>query len=121
MKAPDRNCMYCDQHMSYAEVWTPPDFGINSYAGEATHIYLCEHCKSQQDYHASTNTLSYHTFRIGKYQLAFFPESDLFRIAYCSGEDAFPECILELNTLPTHLTPKTTTEKDVLDLLGLQS
>jgi hypothetical protein len=105
--------------MSYAEVWTPPDCGPNSYAGTAHYIYLCKPCRSQQDVDISTGKIYYHTFKVGKYQLSFHPESDWwpFSISDCSDEVNGPEQILSLKVLPTEYTPQNTTEERIRTLL----
>jgi hypothetical protein len=115
MKAPDRNCMYCHQRMSYAKVWESPDCGTNCYTGKGHYIYMCECCKSQQDIDIPTGKPIYHTFKVGKYQLSFLPQSKHwpFRIADCSDEDNGPDTILTLDTLSTYLTPQNTTEERV--------
>jgi len=101
--------------MAYAEVWTSPDMDGMGYAGKAHYIYMCESCKSQQDVDISTGKITRHSFHIGKFQLVFRPESEWYKfgIEDCSDEYHGPENILELNLLPTYLTPQNTSEERI--------
>ena len=118
MNAPDRNCMYCHQQMSYSKLWTPPDMGGMGYAGEPTNIYMCGPCKSQQDYHLHTGELTYHNFRVGLYWLQFHPKYNHFQLGKDEPDDiGNTETILWLEFLPVHLTPQNTTEERIKTLL----
>jgi len=106
--------MYCDKHMSYAEVWTPPDMGSCGYAGTAHYIYMCESCKHQEDIDIETGEMTYSSFRVGLYWLQFNHKYNSFKLGEDPPDDiGNTDTILRLNFLPTHLTPQNTTEERI--------
>src|SRR5579885_3390722 len=123
MSAPPRNCIFCQESIPLHETWMPPDLGGMGYAGEPTHIYMCDPCKSQQDYDVKTDQLTYYNFRIGLYRLQFHPNPKnngkykSFRLGKDPPEDiGNTETILHLDFLPDY-TPQNTTEERIQLLL----
>jgi hypothetical protein len=107
MKAPDRNCMYCNQLMEYAE-----DCGTY-------YIYVCKSgCKHQENVDSETGKIIYYNFRVGPYWLKFSPKHNCFFLGKDPPDDiGNTENILTFNFLPTHLTPQNTTEERIKLLL----
>jgi hypothetical protein len=113
MKAPDRDCMYCNQLMSYAEIWTPPDVGMG-YAGEPYYIYMCEPCKSQQDVDIQTGQIMYYNFKVpnSEYGVCFHPKYNSCDIQDYSDKIHGEEVILSFDFMPD-LNPQNTTKERI--------
>jgi hypothetical protein len=110
--------MYCNQLMSYGEVWSLLDVGPHGYAGEEHYIYLCEHCRSQQDVDIPTGQIVYYNFRVGLYHLVFHPKYGYFTLGEGPPEEiGNTDTILEFDFLPKGYTPQNTTIERIKLLL----
>lgn len=121
-----KTCIFCQQPLELYKEWLPPDMGGKGYAGEPTFIYMCEPCKSQQDYHKVTSELTHYNFRVDLYWLRFNPgwgpagswsQYNSFSLGKDPPDDiGNTETILRLDFIPK-LTPQNTTVERIKTLL----
>lgn len=106
-------CHFCHRPVIYVTA----KWGDVNDPSSAICRYKCVPCRSEQDFNTRGRCIRWE-FQVGKkYRLMFWTDPVQFSVILLADENLAPnsieKCLLQLNTLPTNLTPQNTNEERV--------